>query len=52
MDVGGGRRALVMQTMGRLFMDPLDDPFRTTADLLARHRLGGTVAAILVDFPA
>jgi metallophosphoesterase (TIGR00282 family) len=51
-EVAGGRRALVLQTMGRLFMDPLDDPFRTTADLLARHRLGGTVAAILVDFHA
>jgi metallophosphoesterase (TIGR00282 family) len=50
--VGGGRRALVMQAMGRLFMDPLDDPFRTTADLLAKHRLGGTVSAILVDFHA
>jgi len=51
-EVKGGRRALVLQTMGRLFMDPLDDPFRTTADVLARHRLGGTVAAILVDFHA
>ncbi|HET7881281.1 MAG TPA: TIGR00282 family metallophosphoesterase [Acetobacteraceae bacterium] len=51
-EVGGGRRALVFQAMGRLFMDALDDPFRTATDLLARHRLGGTVAAILVDFHA
>jgi hypothetical protein len=51
-DVAGGRRALVAQAMGRLFMDPLDCPFRATAELLTRHRLGVTVSAILVDFHA
>jgi metallophosphoesterase (TIGR00282 family) len=51
-DVGDGRRALVLQAMGRLYMDPLDCPFRGTAEVLARHRLGGTVAAIFVDFHA
>jgi 2',3'-cyclic-nucleotide 2'-phosphodiesterase len=49
-EVPGGRRALVMQAMGRLYMDALDCPFRGTAEILAKHRLGGTVAAILVDF--
>ena len=47
-----GRRALVVNVMGRLFMDALDDPFRLTTELLSRHRLGGTVAAIVVDFHA
>lgn len=47
-----GRRALVAQAMGRLFMDPLDCPFRATADLLAKHRLGGTVQAAIVDLHA
>ena len=51
-DVGGGRRALVLQAMGRLFMDALDCPFRGIAEALSRHRLGGTVAAIFVDFHA
>jgi 2',3'-cyclic-nucleotide 2'-phosphodiesterase len=51
-DVGNGRRALVLQAMGRLFMDALDCPFRGIATELARHRLGGTVAAIFVDFHA
>jgi 2',3'-cyclic-nucleotide 2'-phosphodiesterase len=51
-EVGNGRRALVLQAMGRLYMDALDCPFRGTADALAKHRLGGTVAAILVDFHA
>jgi metallophosphoesterase (TIGR00282 family) len=47
-----GRTALVLNVMGRLFMDPLDCPFRTTAEALARYRLGGTVAAIVVDVHA
>ncbi len=51
-DLADGRRALVLQAMGRLFMDPLDCPFRATAELLARFRLGGTIAAIVADFHA
>jgi len=51
-EVSGGRRALVLNAMGRLFMDPLDCPFRGTAQELAKYRLGGTVAAIVVDFHA
>ena len=47
-----GRRALVVNAMGRLFMDPLDCPFRTSAELLARYRLGASVNAIIVDFHA
>jgi len=47
-----GRKALVANAMGRLFLDPLDCPFRTTERLLAQHRLGGTVAAIVIDFHA
>ena len=45
-----GRRVLVLQVLGRLFMEPNDDPFRMTAELLGRHRLGGTVDAIIADF--
>jgi len=49
-----GRRALVLQAMGRLFMEPLDDPFRAIQAELAQHRLGpqGTVQAIIIDFHA
>ena len=47
-----GRRALVLNAMGRLFMDPLDCPFRGTAVELSRYRLGGTVAAVVLDFHA
>ena len=51
-EVPGGRKALVLQVMGRLYMDPLDCPFRATADLLARYRLGNTVQAIVADIHA
>lgn len=44
-----GRRALVINAMARLFMDPLDDPFAIVRAELARHRLGLTVDAILID---
>ena len=50
--LGDGRKALVVNAMGRLFMDSLDDPFRSLSDLLSRHRLGVTVSAIVVDFHA
>jgi metallophosphoesterase (TIGR00282 family) len=51
-EVPGGRRALVLQAMGRLFMDSLDCPFRGTAVELGKYRLGVTVAAIVADFHA
>jgi hypothetical protein len=44
-----GRRALVINAMCRLFMEPLDDPFAAVRGELARHRLGGTVNAIIID---
>jgi len=49
-DLADGRRALVLQAMGRLFMELTDDPFRLTAELLGRYRLGATVQAIFADF--
>lgn len=46
------RKVLVVNLMGRLFMDPLDDPFATAEQILSRYRLGKTVDAILFDFHA
>ncbi len=50
-EVAGGRRALVMQVMTRLYMEPLDDPFRAAQAELARVTLGpqGSVQAVVVD---
>lgn len=47
-----GRKLLVIQVMGRLFLEPLDDPFQVLEDVLSRYRLGATVAAIVVDVHA
>ena len=38
--------------MGRLYMDPLDCPFRGTAEVLAKYRLGASVQAIVADIHA
>jgi metallophosphoesterase (TIGR00282 family) len=46
-----GRSALVINLMGRLFMEALDDPFARLEAILADHRLGPG-GAILVDFHA
>ncbi len=50
--LGDGREALVINLMGRLFMDALDDPFARLAAILAEHPLGSGPAAILVDMHA
>lgn len=52
LDLSRGRKALVIQVMGRLFMDPLDCPFRAVDAILASHRLGVTVDAVVVDIHA
>ena len=48
----GGRRVLVLQVMGRLFMDPLDDPFAAAERALLNHRLGNSVDCIVADIHA
>lgn len=47
-----GRRLLVVQLMGRLFMGTYDDPFRALDRELAKHILGQGVQAIMVDIHA
>jgi 2',3'-cyclic-nucleotide 2'-phosphodiesterase len=48
-ECGDGRTLLVINLMGRLFMEALDDPFRALDAVLAGGTLGEG-AAILVDF--
>ena len=47
-----GRKVMVLNVMGQLFMESLDDPFACIDKELSRHRLGTTVDAILLDFHA
>ena len=47
-----GRKVLVVNIMGRLFMDPLDDPFAVLDSVFAEHRLGEGIDAAIVDVHA
>lgn len=47
-----GRRILVVNPMGRVFMDSLDDPFRAVEAELAACPLGESADAILIDMHA
>jgi metallophosphoesterase (TIGR00282 family) len=47
-----GRRVLVVNMMGRIFMDALDDPFRRIEEELAACPLGRGCDAALIDFHA
>ncbi|GLQ06321.1 TIGR00282 family metallophosphoesterase [Sneathiella chinensis] len=44
-----GKTIMVIQVMGRVFMDPLEDPFAAVDRLLATGRLGQKYDFILVD---
>ncbi len=44
-----GAKILVINVMGRLFMDPVDRPFEALEEALRSHNLGGTVSAIIID---
>ncbi len=48
----GSYRLLVINVMGRLFMDPLDDPFKAVDEALSSVTLGREVDAIVVDVHA
>jgi metallophosphoesterase (TIGR00282 family) len=51
-DTRGGARVLVINAMGRIFLDPLDDPFTAIDRELERCALGRDADAIIVDFHA
>ena len=46
----GGHRVLVVQAQGRVFMNPVDDPFRAVEAAVAACPLGEQADAIIVDF--
>ena len=51
-ETAGAKRVLVVNVMGRLFMDALDDPFAAVVHRLSGYRLGETADAILIDLHA
>jgi hypothetical protein len=44
-----GKRALVINVMGRIFMDPLDDPFAAIERELGACALGADADAVIID---
>ena len=48
----GGQKVCVIQAMGRLFMDPLDDPFRAVQTALLNKGLGDAVDCVMIDVHA
>jgi len=49
----GGRKVLVAQTLGQVFMKrPFSDPFSAVDEVLRNHPLGGLAQAIVVDIHA
>ncbi len=51
-DTKNGKRALIINAMGRIFMDPLDDPFAAVERELAACALGAGADAIVIDMHA
>jgi 2',3'-cyclic-nucleotide 2'-phosphodiesterase len=47
-----GARVLVVNAMGRIFIDAMDDPFTAVEDAIAACPLGSGADAIIVDFHA
>jgi metallophosphoesterase (TIGR00282 family) len=45
-----GHRVLVVNAQGRVFMDPVDDPFRAVEAAIAAAPLGEQADAVIVDF--
>jgi len=45
-----GHRVLVVNAIGRVFMQPMDDPFRAVDAALGAAPLGDVVDAVIVDF--
>lgn len=48
--IDDGRIIKIINVMGRIFMDPLDDPFKAVAEVVDKERFGQTTNAIFVDF--
>ncbi|MBO6506742.1 MAG: TIGR00282 family metallophosphoesterase [Kordiimonadaceae bacterium] len=49
-DAPRGKKILVINAMGRVFMNPMDCPFRAVDKVLSKYRMGATVSAVIVDF--
>jgi len=46
------KKLLVINVMGRIFMNPLDDPFESVKKILNNHLLGKDITASIIDMHA
>ncbi len=44
------KKVMIVNPMGRVFMDAIDDPFKAMNDLLKKYPMGVSVDAVIVDF--
>lgn len=51
-ELPSGKKILIAQVLGRVFMEALDCPVQALENLLKNYRLGGNVAAIFIDIHA
>jgi len=51
-ELSNGKKILVTQVLGRIFMESVDNPALTIDKLLQKYKLGGNIDAILVDIHA
>lgn len=49
-DAPRGKKILIINAMARVFMNPMECPFRAVDKVLSKYRMGVTVHAVLVDF--
>lgn len=47
-----GQTCLIIHALGRVFIDPADNPFPIVKEIIDKHPLGKSVDAIFVDFHA
>ena len=43
-------KVMIVNPMGRVFMEAIDDPFKAMDDLLKKYPMGGLLHAVIVDF--
>ncbi len=48
--VFGGQKILIVNALGRVFIDPVDDPFSALAGVLETYKMGRNIDAIFLDF--
>ncbi len=48
-ETASGKKVLVINPMGLLFMDPIEDPFKAVQEVLVKYEMGRNIDAIVVD---